>query len=98
MPAPVFIGDEVTAAGYRLAGAVAYSPGDDDLADVFRRALQEADLILLEVDYARRLPAAEINAAQRALRPRLFVVPDIRGRERMRDLFHRLHAQLGVNV
>jgi vacuolar-type H+-ATPase subunit F/Vma7 len=96
MPAPVFIGDEAAAAGFRLAGARSYSPDPERLPFVFRRALAEAELVLIAVDYARRLPAAEINAAQAAMHPLLLVVPDLAGLAPMRDLLVRLRTQLGV--
>ena len=66
MPAPIFIGDELSAAGYRLAGVRVWSPDEEELLKVFRRAREEAELLLLNVEYARRLPPAEIQAAQRA--------------------------------
>ncbi|SCZ50222.1 V-type ATP synthase subunit F [Thiohalomonas denitrificans] len=96
MTAPVFIGDELSAAGYRLAGVRTWTPDDEELLSVFRRAREEADLILLNVEYARRLPAAEVQEAQRALRPQLFIVPDIRHQHSMRDLLSRIHNQLGM--
>ncbi|WP_303901506.1 V-type ATP synthase subunit F [Thiohalomonas denitrificans] len=98
MTAPVFIGDELSAAGYRLAGVRIWTPDDEELLPVFRRAREEADLILLNVDYARRLPAAEVREAQRALRPQLLIVPDIRHQHPMRDLLSRIHNQLGMQL
>ena len=96
MTVPVFIGDELSAAGYRLAGVRAWTPNADELLSVFRRAREEADLILLNVEYARRLPAVEVLEAQRALQPQLFIIPDIRHQHPMRDLLSRIHNQLGM--
>ncbi len=98
MPAPVFIGDEISAAGYRLAGLEVHSPSDEELPALFRRVRESAELILLDVEYAHRLPQAEVRAAVRALHPRLLIVPDIRGQHRMRDMFQRVRGQLGVNL
>ncbi len=98
MTAPIFIGDELSAAGYRLAGVRVWSPGDEELLAVFRRAREEAELILLNVEYARRLPAEEVREAQRALRPQLLIVPDIRYQYPMRDLLSRIQSQLGVQL
>ena len=54
--APVFIGDELTAAGYRLAGARTYVPGEGELIDVFERASGEAEVVLITAELAARLP------------------------------------------
>lgn len=96
MAAPVFIGDELSAAGFRLGGARVHAPALEDAAEVFRRAQRETDLILLSVEYARSLPPAELNAVLTAERPLVLVVPDVRQRHPMRDLPRRLRRELGV--
>lgn len=95
---PVYIGDESTAAGFRLAGLAVYTPSDDELPDVFRRALRETDLLLIDVKYARRLPQKEVREAVLALNPLLLVVPDILGRTPMREFEQRLASELGVHL
>lgn len=95
---PIFIGDEVTAAGYRLAGLRTHSPGADELPDVFHTACHETDLLLLTAEYARWLPAAELQQALRALSPLLLIVPDIRRRVPTRDLAIRIRTLLGTRL
>lgn len=97
MPAPVFIGDELSATGYRLGGARVHSPALEDAPDVFRRAQRETDLILLSVEYARALPHQDLHHALSRERPLVLVVPDIRERFEMRDVPSRLRRELGVS-
>lgn len=95
---PIYIGDEASAAGFRLAGVTGYFPSDEQLAATFRRALRETDLLLIEVNYARRLPVQELREAIEALSPLVLIVPDLLGRTPMRDLDQRLYAELGVRL
>ena len=95
---PIYIGDELSAAGYRLAGMRVHSPGPDDVLEVFRRAREETELLLLSVEKARQLPAAELNQALCELTPQIIIVPDIRQRLQMRDLPTRIRTELGVKV
>lgn len=96
---PIYIGDELSAAGYRLAGLRVRTPeAPAEVLEVFRWALGETELILLSVDQARRLPAAELQQALRELTPQVMIVPDIRRRTPMRDLPTRIRTALGVKV
>jgi vacuolar-type H+-ATPase subunit F/Vma7 len=90
------LGDEVTAAGFRLAGVQALAPDPSELLENFHRALQETDLLLLSVEVARILPHKEVNAAVAGLRPLVLVLPDIRRRFVLRDLQRRLAGELGI--
>jgi vacuolar-type H+-ATPase subunit F/Vma7 len=98
MTAPVFIGDEVSAAGYRLGGAHILTPQPEEAEAVFETARQEHELVLLSVEVARMLPPARLNAALRELTPLVLVVPDARERFPMRDLATRLRTTLGVRL
>lgn len=95
---PIYIGDELSAAGYRLAGLRVRTPEPAEVLAVFRWAREETDLILLGVEQARRLPAAELQQALRELAPQIMIVPDIRRRTPMRDLPNRIRTTLGVKV
>ena len=73
-----YIGDEATAAGYRLAGADVRVPAAQELADTFRRALEsDADLVLLSAQHAAALPEEELDAALLGDRPLVAIVPDV---------------------
>lgn len=98
MSAPVFIGDEVSAAAYRLAGAHTRTPGAAELAETLAWARAEAPLVLISAEYARLLPERELTQALMALEPPLLIVPDVRNRHPMPDLAARLRRQLGVEA
>jgi vacuolar-type H+-ATPase subunit F/Vma7 len=93
---PIFIGDEPSAAGYRLAGLRTRSPRADEVLEVFRWACAETDLLLLGVEQARQLPAEELAQARRALQPQILIVPDFRQQVPLRDLPVRIRSQLGM--
>ena len=61
-----YIGDEATAAGYRLAGAEVRVPATDEALEVFRRAREsEAELILLSGALVAALPRRTRRGAAR---------------------------------
>lgn len=96
MAVPVYIGDEVSAAGYRLAGLRVYVPPEEDVLETIEHALRDAPLVLLGADLASHLPAIELDRLLSGISPAVVVVPDIRGRAPLPDLAHRLREQLGV--
>ena len=76
MAAVIFIGDEVTAQGFRLAGAETRVPEQADIAAAFAGALGEADLVLITADAASRLDADGLADAVRQASPLVLVIPD----------------------
>ncbi len=95
---PIFIGDEISAAGYRLAGLRTRSPNAAEMVEVFRWACTETELLLLGIKQARQLPAAELAQALRAPLPQILIVPDIQQPQPMRDLPARIRTQLGMKT
>ena len=92
-----YIGDEATAAGYRLAGAEVRVPSANEVADVFRRAREsEADLILLSAEFAEALPAEEFEAALLGNRPLVAIVADAHGRHATPDVAREVRLALGI--
>lgn len=75
MKTPIFLGDEATAAAFRLAGLRVRVVAAGDEAAAFAQARVEAALLLLSADYAGRLPAATLRAALEAGQPPLLVLP-----------------------
>ena len=71
----IFVGDEVTAQGFRLAGARVCTPEPGSELAGFRDARRDGALILLDPDCARRLPRNELDAALGAMSPMVLVVP-----------------------
>jgi vacuolar-type H+-ATPase subunit F/Vma7 len=96
MSVPVYIGDEVTAAGFRLAGLRVRSPEDDECEEVLEWACNEAPLILISAAMAQCLPQAKLNQCLARQQPPIVVVPDILERAEMPDLANTLRRQLGV--
>jgi vacuolar-type H+-ATPase subunit F/Vma7 len=96
MATVVFIGDEVAAAGFRLAGAQVLVPqaGAEEQALASARAV--ADVILIGAETAVHLPRAVLSDAAAARSPMVFVVPDVRGRVTLPDPVASLYGQLGV--
>jgi vacuolar-type H+-ATPase subunit F/Vma7 len=96
MRPPIFIGDEVSAVGFRLAGAqVTILEGQDPVA-AFDQACAAADLVLISAEAAERIPAADLRAALRRGQPLVLVVPDVRGHAAPPDLGAGLRRQLGL--
>lgn len=92
----VFIGDEVAAAGWRLAGvdARACEPGAE--APALAGALEEAQLVLVSAEAAARIPEPQLRAALRRLTPVTVVVPDLRDAVPYPDVAARMKRQLGI--
>lgn len=92
-----YIGDEATAAGYRLAGAEVRVPSEADTAETFRRACESAtDLVLLSAELAALLPREELEAALLGERPLVAIVPDVHGRRAAPDVARDVRLALGI--
>ena len=96
MKLPVYIGDPVSATGYRLAGLRVQVPAADEVLTVLEAACNEAPLVLLGSDLASRIPSQQLDALLSRPDPAVVVVPDIRGQAPLPDMAHRLRKQLGV--
>ena len=96
MRAPIFIGDRVSAAGFRLGGLETRVPEPGDEERLFRRTLQEAELVVVTADVAAALPERLVREALAAGSPAVLIVPDVRGRVPAPDLGDALKRQLGV--
>lgn len=94
----VFIGDEVSAAGYRLAGAVVYSPSPHDALKVFEEARGHADVMLISADIARHIPTPHLDEALAAAAPLVSVVADVMARTSPPNLEDRVRMILGLDA
>ena len=97
MTAPVYIGDEISAAGWRLAGArlAVPAPGAETAALV--AACAAAPLVLVSAAMAARIDPASLAKAASAMAPLVLVVPDPQGEVTLPDLAARLRGQLGLD-
>ena len=98
MPAPIYLGDEVTAAGYRLAGVQVRVPAPREACAAFEEARALAPLVLVSAAVARHIDAAQLRAALAALQPLVLIVPDAQGEVARPDLAARLRGQLGMEA
>ena len=96
MSEPVYLGDAVSAAGYRLAGLRVHVPDTAELLMQIEQAAADASLVLLGADLAAQLPVAALDRLLSAVAPAVVVVPDVRGQAVLPDLANRLRQQLGV--
>lgn len=92
----IYIGDELTAAGFRLAGAQVLLPTVGEEAASLTQAQQDAELILIGADTAARIPRQALDAALAALAPLTLVMPDLRARQPVADRAQHLRRQMGM--
>jgi vacuolar-type H+-ATPase subunit F/Vma7 len=98
----VVIADEVSALGWRLMGAHSIVPGDPAAAATamvrssFRDAIKNAEVLLITAEYARLVPAAEMNAALSASKPLVLVIADLRHRSEPPQIEHEARLALGI--
>ena len=98
MSVPVYLGDEVSGAGYRLAGVRVRTPGPGAAAAALAEACIEAPLVLVSSAVAADIAERPLRAALSALAPLVVVVPDLAGDVPVPDLAARLRAQLGLEA
>jgi vacuolar-type H+-ATPase subunit F/Vma7 len=96
MPAPVFIGDEVTAAGFRLAGVRIRTPSAEELPKVLAWSKRNVSLILITAECVAMLDKEQQTELVGQLEPPVVVIPDIRVKTPIQDLATHLRSQLGV--
>ena len=98
MTAPIYLGDEVSAAGYRLAGAVVRTPGAGEEAAALRWACAQGPLVLVSAAVAAGIDDAVMRERLSALAPLVLIVPDAQGVVPLPDLAARLRGQLGLEA
>ncbi|MCB1464571.1 MAG: hypothetical protein KDJ90_19640 [Nitratireductor sp.] len=98
MAKPVFIGDEVTAAGFRLAGLSVDTPPPAETVEVLKQIHGTADLVVLGAEHAEALPADRLDTALRDADMLLVVVPDINQQFVPVDMEIRIRSLLGIET
>ena len=96
MPAPYYIGDEASGAGFRLAGARVIVAREGEESAALASARGDASVVLVSAATAARIAASALDSAQSALTPLVLVVPDLRNVAPLPDLAARLRAELGL--
>ncbi len=98
MSAPLYLGDEVSAAGYRLAGARVHTPRTGRETAALAWARSHSPLVLVSAAVAGAVADTELREALAAPAPLVLIVPDLRGVVPLPDLAMRLRAQLGLEA
>lgn len=96
MSRAVYIGDEIAAAGYALAGLEVLTPESGAEAAALVAARSRAPLVLISAEAASRIAPPVLEAALAALTPITVVVPDLHDRHPWPDPSARLARELGV--
>jgi vacuolar-type H+-ATPase subunit F/Vma7 len=96
MSALVFIGDEVAAAGWRLAGVDARATPPGAEAEALAAAMEQSQLVMVSAEAAARIPEPQLRAALRRLAPVTVVLPDLRESVPYSDVAARMKRQLGI--
>ena len=96
MTGPVYIGDEISAAGWRLTGVRVSTPGPGRETEAFASARGRPSLVQVSAAVAARIDAAALSTAAGALTPLMLVLPDPQGEVETPGLAGRLRTQLGL--
>lgn len=95
---PVFVGNAVRAAGFRLAGFATLTPERDrEVADI-EAMRPAASLVVLDAEVAERIPAARLDAWLVAGTPPLVIAPRPDGSVSPADPAERVRVQLGLDA
>jgi vacuolar-type H+-ATPase subunit F/Vma7 len=91
-----FIGDEVTAAGYRLSGVDVHVADDKNVMHLVKQARARASLVLVGSNVLQGLDNQELYQLLASTDPPVLVVPDVRELAEVPDITERIHKQLGM--
>ena len=94
----VVIADEVSALGWRLAGAQSLITEERTVEERLAEAGHGADLVLITADLAKRLPDSVLNAALLAERPLMAVIAGLPNGSEPPDLEQEVKHVLGIAV
>ena len=96
VPAPIYLGDETSAAGYALAGVDARVPEPGAESAAFERARADSPLVIVAADVAARIDPRAWRAAVLALAPLALIVPDLAGTAPLPDVASDVRRDLGL--
>jgi len=90
-----YVGNDVDAAGFRLAGVRAWSPRADEVLAAFTAAVEDSEAVFITAAVADALPRPVLEAALLAEQPLLVLIPDGAAPSPL-DPAERVRAQLGI--
>ncbi len=95
----LYVGDEVTAAGLRLAGVETLVTSPTEAGEALRQALtSDEDCILFSGRLVDFVPPALLQQALQGIEPLFAVVPDVRGAGAPPDLASEVRNALGIEA
>jgi vacuolar-type H+-ATPase subunit F/Vma7 len=92
----VVIADELTAVGWRLAGAQVSVASSADVDARFQQASQRAEVVIITAQLAARVSALRLQAALLAFPPLTLVIADLQHAQEPPDLQAQARRALGV--
>lgn len=96
MARATFIGDETTAAAWRLIGVDTRVPDKTGVPGLFEQAIADSDLVVIAANAAALLPQDMLRTAIRSAAPLIVVVADGGNRHVPDDLAPRVDRVLGI--
>ena len=98
MSGTVYIGDEASAAGYRLCGVDVYIAEKHNAIALIETACESSSLVLIANNVARQLGERQRDELMSRTTPPVLVVPDLVGdcAETIPDIASSIHKQLGM--
>ena len=94
----VIIADELSALGWRLAGAEPRIADEYSVQECLAEARRGADLVFITADLAKRVPDSVLNAALLAEKPLIAVITGLPKGNEPPDLEQDLKHALGIAV
>lgn len=94
----VVIADEITAVGWRLAGAQVQMPDARSVGECFDVARRTADLVFITAELAGHLPTPQLQDALLVQRPLLLVIADLLHSHEPPDIVDEVRHALGVPI
>ena len=96
MSAAMYIGDEISAAGYRLCGVEVHIADRQSALSLIKQAIESASLVLVGSSTAQFLVTSELGVLLENITPPVLVVPDVAGGQAAPDITSLIHKQLGM--
>ncbi|MBF0357253.1 MAG: hypothetical protein HQL70_01525 [Magnetococcales bacterium] len=96
MPALLFIGDEISAAGWSLAGVNVITPQPGGEERAVEKAMQEAELLIITSEVAELITPGLLEKILTSTSVLTHVVGDIQNRHPLPDYAGLLRAKLGL--
>ena len=91
-----FIGDAVSAAGYRLCGVQTYVAQRENALALIEESRERAALVLIGSSIVPWIHSRELDELLANIQPPVLVVPDVRGLEAVPDIESLINRQLGL--